>query len=465
MEGDGPFHASPLSALISAFCAIVVLPPSGPRHPCIIPDTLQYEEVRVAKRHAHEIFTRDFLVLATINLALFFGFQMVTVGMPVYVDQLGADAFTVGIITSIFTITATLVRVFAGAILDRFGRIGTMISGIAIMACMVVSYAIFPIIGVIIGLRVIHGLGWGLGSTATSTIAADIIPKKRFAEGMGYFAMTTAVAGAIAPALSIFLVQGPGAVYMLGISAGFTLLALVLALADARHLGKRSDAKLDAEPPQGAPAARENARAHDASAAPASKFDTFFERRALLPALAMLLVNIGFGAITTFIALHAAAQGVPEITWYFIVYAITTVVSRPFIGKIIDRRGYRSPSVFATLCTAATLALIGVSDSLPLFCLAGALGGLGIGSAMGTFQAMAVTAVPPNRRGVATSTYFVFFDLGIAIGSFGAGIIASGVGYTGMFEIMAVFPILACIFFLVAGKERLASTRPNAESD
>ena len=410
----------------------------------------------------NEIFTRDFVVLATVNLALFFGFQMITVGMPVYVDQLGADAFTVGIITSIFTITATLVRVFAGAILDRFGRIGTLISGIAIMACMVISYAIFPIIGVIIGLRVIHGLGWGLGSTATSTIAADIIPKKRFAEGMGYFAMTNAVAGALAPALSIFLVQGPGSLYMLGISAAFTVLALVLALADAKHLGKRSAPNPSGSAP-GGPVPRPNGLG--GQPAPSSKLDTFFERRALLPATAMLLVNIAFGSITTFIALHAVAQGVPQITWYFVVYAITTVASRPIIGKIIDRRGYRGPSIFATLCTAATLALIGASNSLPMFCLAGALGGLGIGSAMGTFQAMAVATVPPWRRGVATSTYFVFFDLGIAIGSFTAGIIAGAVGYAAMFQIMAVFPILACLFFLIAGKERLANTRPNAESD
>ena len=425
----------------------------------------------MTQRHAHEIFTRDFVVLATINLALFFGFQMVTIGMPVYVAQLGADSFTVGVVTSIFTITATLVRVFAGAILDRFGRIGTLVSGIAIMACMVISYAIFPVVGIIIGLRVIHGLGWGLGSTATSTIAADIIPKKRFAEGMGYFAMTNAVAGALAPALSIFLVQGPGALYMLGISAAFTVLALVLALADAKHLGKRSNPQAGMPQGAGLEHSRENAErvpgpaeATATTAAPARKVVTFFERRALLPSMAMLLVNIGFGTITTFIALHAAAQGVPEITWYFVVYAITTVVSRPFIGKIIDRRGYRGPSIFATICTAATLALIGVSNTLPLFCLAGALGGLGIGSAMGTFQALAVATVPPQRRGVATSTYFVFFDLGIAIGSFVAGIIAGAVGYTAMFEIMAAFPILACIFFLVAGKERLASTRPNAEA-
>jgi MFS family permease len=296
----------------------------------------------------------------------------------------------------------------------------------------------------------LHGLGWGFGSTATSTVAADIIPKKRFAEGMGYFAMTNAVASALAPALSIFLIQDVGAVYMLGVSASFTLLALVLAITQAKRLGKHVAHPAPATPQQpGAP----------------QGLDAFFERRALLPSIAMLLVNIGFGCITTFIALHAAAQGVHEITWYFIVYAITTVASRPLIGKVIDRRGYRGPSIFATLFTAATLVFIGLSDSLAMFCLAGAFAGLGIGTAMGTFQAMAVATVPPFRRGVATSTYFVFFDLGIAIGSFMAGILAGAFGYAAMYQIIAIFPVLGCIFFLVAGKQRLATTRPNAEAE
>jgi len=82
---------------------------------------------------------------------------------------------------------------------------------------------------------------------------------------------------------------------------------------------------------------------------------------------------------------------------------------------------------------------------------------------MSTFQAMAVASVEPWRRGVATATYMTAFDLGIAIGSFIAGIIANAVGYTAMYQIIAIFPILACVFFLVAGKERLAATRPNAE--
>ena len=421
-----------------------------------------------------EVFTRDFVILATINLCMFFGFQMLNVGLPVYMDQLGATGQLVGLATTVMTIAATVMRVFSGALLDKFGRKGMLIGGLAIIACSILSFAIFPIVGVILGLRVIHGIGWGLGSTSSSTIAADIIPKHRFAEGMGYFAMTTAISSAVAPAVSIAIAQEVGAVYMLYTALGMTVLALMLAVAETL-LGKRADAAQPegsggsanrvaapdtadqvAAPDAGrvaAPDAADRAAAPDPAQVPRySRFDTFFERRALVPGLLMMLVNFGFGCITTFIALHASSRGVNGVTSYFIVYAVVTLVSRPYIGKLIDRHGYRIPAMISTLCTAGTLVLIGLSSSVVMFAGAGVLGGLGIGTAMGTYQAMAVADVEPWRRGVATSTYFTAFDLGIAAGSLVGGMLVDVVGYMVMYFIMALFPVAASVVSAVVIK-------------
>ena len=393
-----------------------------------------------------EIFTRDFLILSTINLTMFFGFQMLNIGLPVYMAQLGAAGQIVGLATTLMTVAATLMRVFAGALLDRFGRWGMLIGGTAIAVCSIVSFALFPIVGVILGLRLLHGVGWGMGSTASSTIAADIIPKRRFAEGMGYFALTTAISSAIAPAASIEIVQGAGAACMIYVAAGITALALVLSVIEATAAKRKAakDASQDnpageGQPPQApGPAGAAAPQAH-------SKLETLFERRAVVPGILMLLVNIGFGCITTFIALHAEAQNAEGVSLYFIVYAVVTLASRPYIGKLIDRHGYRIPAIASTLCTAGTLMLIGVSSNVFMFAAAGVLGGLGIGTAMGTFQAMAVADVEPWRRGVATSTYMTAFDLGIAIGSLVGGIIADLAGYTVMYFAVALFPIAASV--------------------
>ena len=394
-----------------------------------------------------EIFTRDFLILSIINLSVFFGFQMLNVGLPVYMAQLGATGQVVGLATTVMTVAATFMRVFAGALLDRFGRWGMLIGGTAIIACAIASFAIFPIVGVILGLRVLHGIGWGMGSTASSTIAADIIPKHRFAEGMGYFALTTSISSAIAPAASIAITQGAGAMYMLLVAVGVTVLALVLAVVEAL-LAKRKDGAsarpvaLDGAASDGVKGPAEPA--DGGAQPPRSKIETLFERRAVLPGLLMFLVNIGFGCITTFIALHAGPENADGVSLYFLVYAIATLVSRPYIGKLIDRYGYRIPAISSTLCTAGTLALIGVSSNAPMFAAAGVLGGLGIGTAMGTFQAMAVASVEPWRRGVATSTYMTAFDLGIAVGALAGGIVADLAGYTAMYFAVALFPLVAC---------------------
>ena len=420
-------------------------------------------EGRMASKDAQraslgEIFTRDFLLLATINLCLFIGFQMLNVGIPVYMSQLGAPAQIIGLATTFMTIAATITRIFAGAMVDRFGRSGMLVGGIAILVCAIVSFSIFPIVGAILGLRLLHGVGWGIGSTATSTIAADIIPKHRFAEGMGYYSMTIAISGSIAPAASIALVQGPGTIYMLIISAAVTVLAFILAIIQVRLRRHATESQADGAPVD-RPVAPDDPANGDASSSSTaeprkapSKFDTFFERRALLPGALIMLINVGFGCIITFIALHAEAQGVSGVTWYFITYAICTLASRPIIGKLIDRYGYRVPSILAAFCTAATLVLIGFSNSALMFAFSGIFAGLGLGTTMTAFQAMAVASVEPWRRGVATSTFFTAFDIGIAIGSLLGGALVETLGYTAMYSIIALFPLAVAIISLFAIK-------------
>ena len=46
-----------------------------------------------------------------------------------------------------------------------------------------------------------------------------------------------------------------------------------------------------------------------------------------------------------------AEQGDGGVSSYFLVYAVVTLVSRPYIGKLIDRYGYRIPAILSALCT------------------------------------------------------------------------------------------------------------------
>lgn len=388
---------------------------------------------RGAGKPKERIFTSGFLTIALVNMVMFAGFQMTVTGIPVYADSIGATSLEVGFVTTFGTLSAIIVRPLSGMALDRFGRKGLFIASLAVMAVAVSLFSAFPVVWVLLALRFLQGIGWGVSSTAASTIAADLIPRSRFAEGMGYFALTGAVAVAIGPALATALLEQASIDAMVAVCAACTVAALVGAL----FL------------PRGSAPAPQPVKEPLAS--------RLFDRAAFVPAALIALINVSFASISTYIVLHGQAQGVEGIALYFVVYALVTIVSRPAIGKVVDRAGFFGPGIFAVVGVVATLVTVSFADSVLLFCVAGVFAGLGFGTAMSTFQAMAVASAPVHRRGVATSTYMFGFDGGIAIGSVVAGLLVGAFGYAGMYVAIAIFPIAAGIVLVALGPKRLAS--------
>lgn len=394
------------------------------------------------------LFTKAFVCIALANFAVFFSFQITTIGMPVYLQQLGANELMVGLTVTLVTAAALLIRPFAGLILDTFGRKGVLISGILIMVVATVAYVTFPYVGVVLVLRIIHGLGWGLGSTSTSTVVADILPKSRFAEGMGWYALGAALSAAVGPALSIFLLESVSAHAMVLVAAISLAIALVLSIFLEDTSAQASKASID-QTPESNGQVPQSAKKHRRQAL---TFDSLVEVKAWLPSLGILLVNVGFASVTAFIAVYGMAQGVKNISLYFVVYSIVTIISRPIIGRMVDKHGYFVPSFVGTLGVAATLLIISNSNTIIMFCIAGAFAGIGMGTASGVFQTMAVSTVPPQRKGVATSTYLIGLDGGLCIGSAVAGVIAGWLGYSLMYAVMTLFPLIAAVVFAICFK-------------
>ena len=121
-----------------------------------------------------------------------------------------------------------MTRPLAGVLLDRLGRRGVFLSGLALVTVASAAMYFFPLVGMILLLRFIHGLGWGVATTASSTVAADYIPKARFGEGMGYFSLAASMAMAISPAIALSLRAGPMFILATAFMVGSTLLALFL---------------------------------------------------------------------------------------------------------------------------------------------------------------------------------------------------------------------------------------------
>jgi predicted MFS family arabinose efflux permease len=79
---------------------------------------------------------------------------------------------------------------------------------------------------------------------------------------------------------------------------------------------------------------------------------------------------------------------------------------------------------------------------------------LGYGNVLNIGQAIAVSVVPPEKVGVATSTYFIFSDIGMGVGAFAMGGIASAKGFPFMYFTEGIMAIAAlCLYWFLYGRK------------
>ncbi len=374
-----------------------------------------------------ELWTRDFLLITLGNLFIFLGFQMLLPIMPVFALELGGTEAWAGMVTGIFTLASVIMRPITGRLLDRQGRKGVYLGGLLLFFLCMVAYHWVPGIVFLLLLRFIHGFGWGASSTASSTIATDIIPKARMGEGMGYFGLTGTLAMAVGPALSLGLAGRYGYNTVFTIATASVVIALVFALL-IRYQEPEGRANPDLANKQ-----------------------SIFEKTALRPGVTIAFITMSYGGVVSFIALYAAQRQVENIGLFFTVYAIALMISRPVFGKLSDRKGYSFAILPGMIGVSGAMLLLFFAHTLAGFVVAGFIYGLGFGALQPALQAMAVRNVPPSRRGAANATFFLGFDLGIGVGAMLWGAVAELVGYQAIY-LWALLPI--GIAFVIYWKAR-----------
>ncbi|SDF51837.1 MFS transporter [Sporolituus thermophilus] len=369
------------------------------------------------------LWTRDFILICTINLLIFCGFQMLLPTLPVYAKHLGGSDAAAGLIVGIFTVAAVIMRPVAGQALDYYGRKGIFLSGLAVFISAVLAYIWAPSLGILLLIRFIHGFGWGATSTAASTVAADIIPKARLGEGMGYFGLTTTAAMAFAPALGLYLTSHFSFSVLFLVSAFIVTIAAGLALSIGyRHINA------------------------------ANAKTVLLEKVALRPALVIFFVTMTYGAIVAFLALYAAQQGIGNIGPFFTAYATALAVARPLAGRLADRRGFDIVVIPGLVLVMVAMFLLYLAQGLAWFLAAGIVYGAGFGAVQPGLQAMAVLQAPPNRRGAANATFFIGFDLGIGFSSVIWGLVSQLTGYKTMYLWTMAPALLALSVYIVFGR-------------
>jgi len=369
------------------------------------------------------LFSRNFVLTSLSTFTLFTSFYFLLITLPIYIEKIGGTESEIGLILGVFTISAVLLRPFIGKEVDRRGRKIILISGIVIFFISMLLYNYTRNVTSLLLLRVLHGIGWGAATTAATTLIADIAPPKRRGEAMGVFGMASNVAMAIGPALSMILLQKYDFPILFSMSAGISLLSLLLVLPISETMVVHPRTPL-------------------------------FSREALFPSALMFMISLTYGSIVSFLSLFAQKQGIPNPGIFFTVFAVTLILVRALAGKLSDIKGRKFVIVPGMVLIAAGLGVLSTASALNSFLVAALLYGIGFGLVHPSLMALLVDMVGDEGRGAAMGTFTAAFDLGIGAGSILLGLVLQYFDFQVMYSLSGLIALSGAVLLILFNGRR-----------
>lgn len=381
------------------------------------------EQAAHAGKPAAKLWTRDLVLIILVNLCVFTNHIMSLSTFPFYIQSLGGSEAIAGICAAAFAFVAVIIRPFVGWWLDNGVRKVALVVGLLLLSAAPLGYVFVPVLSMSIAFRMLHGIGLSFSNSTTATVASDVICRPRFAEGMGYFGMATALASAIAPALGLSLMEGFGFGTLYAVAAGIAGLGLVLFTFVRTRKVNVSKKKLNLR--------------------------TIINRDSLPATATMLVFMLTFGALENFVAIFAADNSLPSGSIYFIVMSVMLLVVRITLGKLVDQRG---EAIFVYTCNAAMLVaflLLALVPNTATYILSAVLAGYAFGGLEPSLQSMAVHTSTDETRGSANSTFLCGYDIGYGLGGGLAGSLITAMGYSSMWMIVSLACVASVLIYVV----------------
>ena len=386
------------------------------------------------------LWSRNFILVSSINFQLVLTFYLLVVVIVGYaVAELGATTAQAGLVSGLFIVGTLIGRLFVGKFLERFGRKTTLIVGLTGFLIFSGFYFMKFDVGMLLLVRFMHGFMMGMASTVLGTIIAQILPPTRRGEGIGYYSMSSTLGTAIGPFLAIWMMLHIGyhAIFIVSsiIAVSCLGVALLIQVPNIPKQNKPLDLSVPVEKP--------------------SWLSQFVEHKALPISFIMLLTSVCYSGVLSFINFYAKEIDLVETaSFFFLMYAIAILISRPFTGPLLDRKGENIIMYPAFIIMAIAMVLLSQVQSSFMLLLCAGLLGFGYGNIQSVCQTVAVKSASIERMGFATSTFFIFLDAGLGFGPYFIGQALDYIDYSQLYFYSAMC-VLACIviYYLLHGRK------------
>ena len=375
------------------------------------------------------LWTRGFVLDTLVNFLIYIIYYMLMVIIASEaIHSLHATVSEAGLAAGIFVLGTLVARLFAGRSVELYGRKKMLYAGILFYLATTCMYFLIDSLATMYIVRFLSGVGYGIASTATSTIVSAMIPAERRGEGINYYALSMSLAAAIGPFIGMIMQQ----MYPFRVIILFSI-GMVLICLGAAFVMKVDEIQLTEE--------------HRAALKQLS-LANFLEPRVMGISLVGFFVAVCYSSVLSFLATYAAELHLMTAgTLFFVVYALSITVARPIAGVMFDRKGEDFVMYPTYACLAIGLLVLSFTTQSWEMLLAGIFVGLGYGTFMSNGQAICVKLVEEVRIGVAVSTYFVMLDLGLGVGPYILGAFKESLGFQGIYSAVGLGAIGCAVLY------------------
>ena len=394
------------------------------------------------------LWTRSFIIISAVNFLQSVNFLLLMIVMSkIATDRFGASSAIAGLSASIFVIGAFVTRPYFGKRIHTIGQTRTLYVGAFFSVALNLAYFAAGSNALLLLIRFLHGAAHGTAILATGTIVAGVLPRERYGEGIGYFTLGQTLSTAIGPAIGLVLVRQGGFNSIIITCSVISAIALLLV-----PFLRVKDLELTAE---------------QVAETKGFKLSNYIEPKAVPVGLALMLTYLGQSSVSSFLALYSEAIDLTTAAGlFFLVFAFVVFFTRPLVGRRFDAKGENSVMYAAFLVFALALTVLALANHASVLLLAAALMGLGFGTIQSCGRALTAKVTELHRMGQATSTFYIFGDMGLGLGPLFCGLLIPWTGYRGMYGVMAgvVMASLAAYYVLHGRHVGAAGPEPAAGS-
>lgn len=387
------------------------------------------------------IFTRSFIAVSCINLIVMTAYYLLfVISSPYAAERFAVSPSTAGLVAGLILFGCLMGRFFTGRIIAVAGFRKVLFAGLAVYTASLALYLVVGNLWELMAVRFLGGVGVGIIGTVTGTLVTYIVPAHLHGRGINYFSLSTTTALALGPFLGLALMRliSFRDIFIFCAALGFLCFLIALLLSFPQVV---------------APDAHQDKRFH---------LDDYIEYTVTPLAVVVLLVSVSYGSVQAFMAAYTGEIGqAGAASGFFLMYAAAGFCLRPIAGRLLDSYG-TNVVMYPSLVIAATgfHVLSHVTSPVELL-LSGVLIGAGISNLQTAAQTACIRMVTKSRFAPATSTYYIFLDIGVGFGPYALGFTVPSIGYGGLYmAAMAVIVISIPLYYYVHGKKwRMAEHR------